>query len=147
MAEHLLRQRVGEKAGWTIESAGVVAVDGLPASAPAVEALAELGLDLTEHRSRALTAARVNAATVIVVMTEAHRMAVVGRFPDAADRVHLIRAFDQSNSQRDVPDPIGASIETYRQVRDDIAKALPDLQIFLHQERAAPAPLSERGER
>jgi hypothetical protein len=79
-------------------------------------------------------------------MTEAHRAVLTARYPDAAPKTHLLKAFDQSDSVRDLPDPIGSSIETYRRVRDDIAKALPDLQIFLHEKQRVRASVKEGGE-
>ena len=56
MAEGLFRAHGGEeKTGLTAASAGLFTQDGMPASQNAVTSAAELGADITAHRSRMLT--------------------------------------------------------------------------------------------
>jgi len=131
MAEYMLRQRLDETAGWHVRSAGVAAVRGMPASPEAVQALAEEGIALTGHRSRPLDRALVDEAAVIVVMTAAHRDQLVRLFPDAAGKVFLLKAF--SHAAGDLRDPVGLSVDRYRDVRGEIAEALPELAAFLNE--------------
>ena len=81
MAEYILRHRLGGKSGVTVESAGVIAPQGMPASAEAADVLEEWRIDISQHRSRMLTRELVEAATLILVMTEQHRKDVLSAFP------------------------------------------------------------------
>lgn len=133
MAEYLLRQRLGAKTSWHIHSAGLSAVNGLPASQPAIAVLHEKGTDLTAHRSRLLTQEMIDSAAVIVVMTTSHALELKRRFPEAQDRIYLLKSFDPAARGGDIPDPIGGEIETYRGIRDEIDAALLDLILYLQQ--------------
>jgi len=107
----------------------VAAVNGAPASAHAVQALTEMAIDLRRHRARPLTRELVDSAFLIVVMTASHRDQVCASFPDAADRVHLLKSFGSLSD--DVLDPIGMSFEIYKHVRDEIAVALWELDRYI----------------
>jgi protein-tyrosine-phosphatase len=114
MAEALAR-RIVEARGWDgvrIGSAGVAAVGGAGASAPAVEAAAEDGLDLTNHRSRLLDADGVDEADLILAMSPSHlpRIAELG----GRDRMALLAEVAEPGSADGVPDPFGGDLETYR---------------------------------
>jgi protein-tyrosine-phosphatase len=133
MAEYLMRNWLGADSEWAVGSAGVSASNGQPASPEAVEVLKELGVDLRPHRSRALTRELVDAASLVVVMTASHRSAVLERFAEAHGKVVLLKSVAASSSgSGDVADPIGASAETYRGVRDEINAVLPDLVLYVH---------------
>ncbi|MDD5676564.1 MAG: low molecular weight protein arginine phosphatase [Kiritimatiellae bacterium] len=131
MAEYLLRRRLGAHAGWQVSSAGLYTGNGMAASLPAVEVMREQGIDLTPHRSRAVTKDIIDAATLIVVMTSAHAAELKRRFPEAQDRVYLLKSFDPGCRGGDIPDPLGGTIELYRTIREEIESALLDLILYL----------------
>lgn len=105
-------------AGFNVQSAGTLGVDGAPATPQAIEALAQLGIDITEHRSTGLTREMVDSAHVILAMTHGHLETIRNCSPQAAARAALIAG------DRDVEDPIGGSLERYVQCRDQIANSL-----------------------
>jgi protein-tyrosine-phosphatase len=109
--------------GWTAESAGVAAWGGAPASSEAIEAMREIGIDISAHRSRGLTAGIVSEAAVILAMTEGHRREIARWFPKAAGKTFLLDSFGLGPA-RDVEDPIGLSLDVYRHTRDELAQAL-----------------------
>ena len=131
MAEHLFRQAVPGRKRWEAISAGVAASYGAPASRAAVTALAEKGVNMSSHASRPLTPDLARTADLIVAMTAAQRDIVSALYPAEADKVFLLRAFDPSADCLDVEDPIGMTLDTYREIRDQIAEALPGLVEFL----------------
>ena len=131
MAEALLRSRLPDSTSWQVASAGTCAFGGEEASAGAVEALSEESVDLNGHRSQPLTAELIRQARVIVAMTRSHRDEILARFPEAAQRVFLLRSFDPGAESKDVPDPIGSTLGVYRCCRDSIAAAIPGLVEFL----------------
>jgi ribose 5-phosphate isomerase B len=145
MAEHLFRARMGLASGWRAASAGVAASEGRPASEEAVLALRERGVDLTPHRSRGLTRAIAESATLIVALSEGHAHEITRSWPHLRDRVRLLTSFGVTAEPTDVPDPIGQSLFTYRKVRDTIESALADLILHLRTERT-PAPSTATGE-
>ncbi|MFM1904595.1 MAG: hypothetical protein RLZZ440_2495 [Planctomycetota bacterium] len=136
MAEALFRslaaERLGcgpdeiERHGVVVASAGLAAWAGGPASGQAVETVASLGGDLRGHESQPLTEALVRQADVILTMTASHRAAILAQFPEAGGRVEML-----SPDRRDVLDPIGGSLETYRncalQIREHLLARLDTL--------------------
>ena len=131
IAEYLFRGRLGPNLPWTAGSAGLSAVDGLPASQSAIAVMSEAGIDIKTHRSRELTGELIDTATIILVMTEDHALEVKKRFPKARDRVHLLGSFKQNSEKKDIVDPAGAGIEFYRRTLNDIAGCLDGLIRYL----------------
>jgi len=119
MAEVLFRimaaERLGcepeeiERHGVVVASAGLAAWGGGPASTGAVEAMREMGGNLGGHESQPLTESLVAQADIILTMTAAHRAAILAQFPEAGGRLAML-----SPDRRDVIDPVGGSIDTYR---------------------------------
>lgn len=131
MAEYLLRSRLRRDAGWVVTSAGLAAAPGLPPSWGAVTVMHEIGIDLSDHRSRPLTADLVRGAHVIVVMTVAHRELLCALFSESASKTYLLKSFDLTGAGWDIDDPVGQSLDVYRGIRDEIASAIPGLIAFL----------------
>jgi len=102
--------------GCEFMSAGVRAADGDLASLGARDAVSQIGLDLSGHRAQALTHELANESTLILTMTKAHRDAVCERFPDIADKVHLISEY--AGKSGDVLDPFGQNTQVYASCRD-----------------------------
>lgn len=114
MAEGLFRAHGGEEqTGLAAASAGLFTQDGLPASDNAVTAAKELGADISAHRSRMLTHEIAQSARYLVCMTGAHYDRVCELFPDCADKVFTL-------TQRDVSDPFGGDLDTYRRAASEI---------------------------
>jgi len=134
MAEVLFRMALPRGSSWRAASAGLAACEGARASEPAIAALREAGGDLCAHRSRPVTAELVQASAAIVVMTGAHALQIHARFPDARDKLFLLRSFDpDSPAHSDVSDPFCGSLDEYRCCRDLIRRAMPGLVRFLTQ--------------
>ena len=126
-----MKRLLPDDCGWCVESAGVFAEDGSPASRCAVEALREKGIDISAHRSQPLTAKLIAAADLLITMTDGHRRAVLSASPESRKKVFLLKSFGTAKSAADIFDPVGEPLEVYRQVRDEIDAALADLVIFI----------------
>ncbi|MDF7826619.1 low molecular weight protein arginine phosphatase [Pontiellaceae bacterium B12227] len=135
MAEALFRHRIGSELDWEVQSAGVFANSGSPASQNAVEALRELDIDLSQHQSQPITAELVNQSSLIVAMTEGHAAQILEWFPEVGNKVCLINSFGTSKVPADVSDPFGGSLNTYKRTRDEIDRALSDLILFIRSEQ------------
>ncbi len=144
MAEGLFRHLTARMGGkYRAFSAGLGAVDGAPASAHAVHALRELGIDISAQRSRALTADLVRAADLIFGMTHGHASAVALMYPEAASRTYVLREFDDTleEFEKDVADPIGGSYDVYLRCRDEIEQGI--FSMLKHLERQGATLRSE----
>ena len=130
MAEALFRLRVGNKNPWKVQSAGLSATTGTPASLEARIVSSELGADLSHHSSQLLTAEIIDQADLILVMTESHREHLRSTFPEVAHRVYLINELGTSKVH-DIGDPFGGSLEMYKQTRAEIERAILELILFL----------------
>ncbi|GAT31708.1 glycine hydroxymethyltransferase [Terrimicrobium sacchariphilum] len=135
MAEALFRQLVADRDDIEVQSAGVSAGRGQPASLDSVRALKTLGIDLSRFRSQPVTEELVEQATHIFVMTRDHRRLLELFFPEASGKTYLVREFD--NGSPDVPDPIGLGREVYERCRDVLRRSLPDLLNFIDQDTSS----------
>lgn len=112
MAEGLLRRMLDEAgpafAGWRVASAGTWADDGLPPVAPAVQAMRDMGVDISRHRSRILGRELLARFDVILVMERQHRDAIRAEFPECAARTHPLSAL--AGADFDVNDPAEDSL-------------------------------------
>ena len=131
MAEGLLRALLPEDSGWEISSAGVCAADGWPASENAVEAMREKKIDISGLTSTTLTPELIEAADLLITMTEGHRQAVLAAVPESDGKVFLLKSFGIAQSAADIFDPVGQTLDVYRQVRDEIDATLPDLILYM----------------
>ncbi len=138
MAEGILRHRLlqsdmAEK--WTVSSSGLCAFPGDPATPFALQVLADMGIDISSHRSSRTTPYSVEEARYVLVMTRGHRTRLLKRFPDQEEKILLISdvlhltsgSFDGSSRSdpivpvlQEIPDPYGGTLEDYRQVADVI---------------------------
>ncbi len=123
MAEAILKDLLA-KAGGGLEkvivlSAGVAACEGAMASVQATEVMESRGLDLNNHQSRPLSDAIMDRADVILTMTRGHRAAILAAYPDRAHQVRTLR-----RDGGDITDPVGSSVEVYRQCAEQIEQEL-----------------------
>jgi protein-tyrosine phosphatase len=149
IAEGLLRSafetRLGPRAP-AVSSAGTMGWSGSAADPNSVEAAAERGIDLSDHRARELTTRDVASATMILGLSGEHAATVVAQDPDAAPRtftlkelVRLLEAlppaagddlasraaaadalrssgFAGNPDDQDVADPLGMPLDSFRAV-------------------------------
>jgi glycine hydroxymethyltransferase len=137
MAEGLFERMIAERPDLRVLSAGVSTYPGQPPSAHAVEVLEELGVDISQHRSKPLSEKVIDEADWIVAMTRSHLDSIIYLFPRAAEKVYLLREFEPGAPSLDVADPIGMGLEAYRAAREIIRNGLPGLMQFIDQDRSA----------
>ena len=130
MAEGLFENLVDQnKADLIVKSAGVGAQNGQPPSENAIRAMQDLNIDISPQRSLMMTAELASEADMIIGMTHGHIEMVNLMFPHAAEKTFLLREFDDSLPlhEREIPDPVGGSYETYCQCRDQIREGIDSL--------------------
>lgn len=110
MAAALLQARLTcdeARRDWQVGSAGVWTVDGRPASAYAVEEMAQRGIDLRTHRSRNITRELMAGADLVLAMTRGHAEALGAAFPEHAHKVYLLS--EMVGQEYDIYDPYGGT--------------------------------------
>ena len=105
--KHLVADQVDE---FWVGSAGIGAMDGYPASEETVRVMREIGIDVSEHRSRKITGAMVRIADKIFVMEAIHKEAILRSWPEAGEKVHFLTEYSTDQFRKsleiDIPDPI-----------------------------------------
>ncbi len=144
MAEGLLREVTRERGGYRILSAGVGAMDGQSPSGHAVRVLRDLEIDISKQRSRMLSPEVVAQADFIFGMTHGHVDAVGLLYPQAIEKTFLLREFDDTLEvfEKDIPDPIGGSLDVYRECRDQIEQGIVSLLKFIDQTDTPPVQVT-----
>jgi protein-tyrosine phosphatase len=92
MAEALLRRRLGESPddpAVTVTSAGFLE-GGVPCPPDVITVMAEVGIDLSGHRSRRVSADLVDEADLIVTMAKQHSIDLAVEFPSAWRRCFTV---------------------------------------------------------
>lgn len=121
--KHILAESLGvaiaelPARGYRVASAGISAFPGGTASGHAVEVMNGRGLDLTEHRSRPLTHRMAEEADMIIALSSSHQWQIEQWDDRFGEKVCLI-------NENGILDPIGGSLETYRECAAEIEKAL-----------------------
>ena len=104
-----------EKKGISVLSAGTYAMPGMRATPQAVDAVADLGADLSRHRSRPLTVELIHQADVIYTMGRGHAQAVHSLVPSASDKVQTL------DPDGDIEDPIGSDLAVYKSLAGQLS--------------------------
>lgn len=97
-----------------ISSAGISAIDGLPASSYAVAVVKEFGGSVVDHRTRALSKDLIDWADLVLVMEYRHYEAVLEFSPEAVIKTFLLREYKRKFKYNEVTDPVGKDISAYR---------------------------------
>jgi RpiB/LacA/LacB family sugar-phosphate isomerase len=135
MAQGIFKKAVqGGHDEYRVLSAGLGTSEGLPPSPNAIKAVQELGIDISDVRSRMLTPELVQQADYIFGMTHSHLDTILLLYPQAAEKTFLLREFDETLDpfEKDISDPIGGSYQVYLNCRDQIEQGIASLLRFLH---------------
>lgn len=128
MAAAILERRLAEAgpAGVVVSSAGTGALEGAPASEGAWLVSLEENLDLSAHRARLLTRALVEDADLILAMSPAH----LGRVEDlgGSGKAFLLPAFAGDPDTREVGDPYGGGVASYRHTFRELSRLMDGVQ-------------------
>jgi protein-tyrosine phosphatase len=135
LAEALFRDLVKERTDYQVTSAGVGAFSGQAASKHSVKLAQERGLDLSSHRSKAVTIDLVEKASHIFALSRSHLASLLDDYPEAEDKMYLLSEFaaDDALRGRDVSDPFGGDLEDYRAMQRHLDQLLPSIHAFIEQ--------------
>lgn len=121
LAEGLASKMAAERgiSDISFSSAGTGALDGGGASEAAILVGLERGIDLSTHRTRALTQAVLADADLVLAMGPHHLESV--RMQGAEDKAHMLDHFASSGeSAGAVHDPFGGTLDAYRETAAEL---------------------------
>ena len=127
MAAALMRKRIAD---WgladqvEVQSAGVWARDGDPASNGAATVLGQRGIALQDHRSQAMTSQLLAAASIVLVMEEDHRRSLFYLEPKHLRKVFLLT--EMVGRSEGIADPYGGPLEGYEETADELDRLIKD---------------------
>ncbi|MGI6485605.1 MAG: low molecular weight protein arginine phosphatase [Thermoanaerobacterales bacterium] len=130
MAEGLFKKMLEQEEkqkDFRVESCGIAAIDGDPASLYAKKVMKDEGVDISSHIARLMTYELLKSADLILTMTKSHKDYILKKYPDLKGRVFLISEFacEQNDCKNlDIEDPFGGSEQDYRNVKDQIKDKL-----------------------
>ncbi|MDD6214373.1 MAG: low molecular weight protein arginine phosphatase [Firmicutes bacterium] len=102
-----------------IESAGIFANEGEPASTEAVVAMKKYGIDLLGHHSQSINTELLEKCDLILTMTTAHKMLIE---PSAQGKTFTLNEY--AGMDEDIQDPYGGDVEEYERCAEQIYSAL-----------------------
>ena len=126
MAEAILRKRLYElgKDYIDVRSAGVRALSGMPSSDETIEAMKEEGVDVSDYRTKNITAEMIKKADLILAMEPMHKDEILAINPEAGKKTYLLKEYGNPSKINpkgfSIHDPIGKPIDEYRITRDEI---------------------------
>lgn len=122
MAAEYFRQRAAHSglSHVVVDSAGTLNIEGAPAAPDSIAVMREIGVDLSVHRSKGVSASLLGTSDLVVVMSRGHLEQLAERFPEEGGRRMLFRAFERGTSPDpnagEVPDPIGRPLKEFRRL-------------------------------
>lgn len=129
MAEGIFRDIIKSKGlqdEIDIESAGVFAASGQPASSQAIEAMKRQSIDIANHKSRQITREMIDKADLILTMTSNHKRAIISMDSKAISKTFTLTeyAYEDKTKHGDISDPYGSPVEEYEKSLVEIKNAL-----------------------
>jgi len=150
MAEGILKKMLKENklGNFEVSSAGIVALDGAPASLLALEVCKARNVNLAQHRSRQFNKQILKKADLILAMSNEHLEQVRKTDKNALERTCLLKTFPESHSTKTgqrlvasnddgkesvlyIKDPIGGTKDDYQrcflEIEKEIKRIFPEL--------------------
>lgn len=123
VAEAMLRAQLPSK---QLSSAGLGARVGEGVAPNAKQLAEQAGLEVSRHKARQLTAEMLQAADIVLVMSDGQRRAVAELSPTALGKTMRLGQWLEGGQGKDIPDPYQKSQEAFEyvhQLMDEATRA------------------------
>ena len=104
---------------WNVSSAGSWAEPDLPPVIEALDDAKKWGLDISNHRSRPVSAVILSHNNLILVMEAGQKEALQIEFPQYMEKVHLLSDIGE-DTPYDVPDPFTSKSVTHQEIANEL---------------------------
>lgn len=127
MAEGILRD-LAEKNNLHIQvqSAGTHAAINAPAATFAIEAMKDIGIDISSHKSNQVNSELLEETDLVLTMSKSHKKQLLHQYPSIKDKLFLLNDY-AFGRPRDIEDPFGAPLRYYEKARDEIREAIEEI--------------------
>lgn len=120
MLTYLLRDALAKEGiSCTVSGAGTGTIDGDPPTMHAITAMREIGVDISEHRSRQITPSLVAETDLFIALSVEHGVTLAFQYGVDPENILVPGS--------GVPDPFGRDLAAYRDCRDQLLEELPQL--------------------
>ena len=129
MAEAIFNKKCQEQnLDMHASSAGVATVDGLTAAKNAVDTMAQLGIDISSHRTRFLPNVKLSNYDLFVTMNY-DQATLVESLGIPRNMIHVLHKTptDKYDIEVGIADPFGGDMMAYRKCVDDLSEAIDEL--------------------
>jgi len=130
IAEYIFRELIEDTVledRWIIQSAGVSAVTGSTINEKAKTVMDEISIDTSDHRSKSIKDIDLSRQNLILTMTRKHSRVLILNHPAFADITFTLKEYSGSETEKDISDPFGRSVDFYRKTRKEIEVELKKL--------------------
>ncbi|RCW48269.1 low molecular weight protein arginine phosphatase [Halanaerobium sp. MA284_MarDTE_T2] len=130
IAEYIFREFIKDRGledKWNIQSAGVSAVNGSKINEKAKTVMDEISIDTSDHRSKNIKDIDLDRQNLILTMTRKHSRVLILNYPTCADNTFTLKEYTGSETEKDISDPFGRSVDFYRETRKEIEVELKKL--------------------
>ena len=124
MAEAILRNK--ELDGVQVKSAGIYAMEGGEISENAKAVLEQEQISFG-HITSQVKPEDIEWADLILTMTLAHKNMILLSFPEVRDKTYTLKEYVVPFSSKDVSDPFGGDITTYKQTYLELNRLIDEL--------------------
>lgn len=100
-----------------VKSAGILAIEDLPASEHARTVMQEYGVE-DDHSAKKVTRKLLKWADLVFTMTEGHKQVLVEQYPEFIEKIKMLK------ESGDISDPFGNDLEVYRETAKEIEAAI-----------------------
>lgn len=109
-------------------SAGVATVDGLPAAKNAIDTMADMGIDISNHKARFLPNVKLSNYDLFVTMNydQATLVESLG-VPPSLVKVLERKTDDKYDIEVGIADPFGSDMLAYKRCATDLTNAIEEL--------------------
>lgn len=109
-----------------VYSCGIFAENGDNSTSAAIEVMKErYDIDLKPHRATNIKNSKIEDMDIILCATTAHKHNVINIYPHLKDKIYTIKEYSgYEESDLDIQDPWGYSIDVYRKCAEEIDKCL-----------------------
>jgi len=125
MAQGILADMITRRgvSGVSVKSAGVMVPRGIGVSTHSADVAAVHDIDISGHVPRQITGEMVSEADLILVMEYVHKALLVSRFPEAADKIYLLKEYG-TGGYGEIDDPVGFGRDVYASVYSELDKEI-----------------------
>lgn len=129
MAEGILRH-IADKKKLDIEviSAGIYAQDDGLVAENSVIAMDEIGIDISDYRTKKLNEEDVKSSDLILTMGNSHKNYIEDNYSFAVGKTFTLLDYVYGFKD-DIADPYGGSLSIYKHTRDEIYQAIRELEL------------------